>query len=103
LILPFLEQKALYDAYNFGEPWNGPNNGKLAHQIGSIYLRSGLEPDQAHTTSFVAVVGPETAWPGATPLSFNDLAEAGVIRSWWLRSLMESSSGWSPGICVSTT
>ena len=30
LILPFLEQKALYDQYRFDEPWDGPNNGKLA-------------------------------------------------------------------------
>jgi hypothetical protein len=75
LILPFLEQKALYDAYDFAEPWNGPNNSKLAHQIGSIYLRSGLETDQARTTSFVAVVGPQTAWPGARALSFKDLGD----------------------------
>ena len=30
LILPFVEQKALYKRYNFDEPWNGPNNRKLA-------------------------------------------------------------------------
>ena len=30
LILPFLEQRELYDAYNFAEPWDGPNNRKLA-------------------------------------------------------------------------
>ena len=66
LLLPFPDQPALYDAYNFSEPWNGPNNRKLADQIGRIYLRSGLDSDQAGTTSFVAVVGSETAWPGAT-------------------------------------
>jgi hypothetical protein len=75
LILPFLEQQALYDAYNFDEPWDGPNNRKLADRIGSIYLRSGLESDQARTTSFVAVVGPETAWPGSTPLGYEDLGD----------------------------
>jgi hypothetical protein len=60
LILPFLEQPELYNAYNFDEPWDGPNNRKLADKVGRIYLRSGLESDQVHTTSFVAVVGPET-------------------------------------------
>jgi translation elongation factor EF-Tu-like GTPase len=29
LILPFLEQQELYHAYNFAEPWDGPNNRKL--------------------------------------------------------------------------
>ncbi len=65
LILPFMEQKELYDAYDFAEPWDGPNNRKLASRIGSIYLRSGLDSGQAQTTSFVAVVGPQTAWPGS--------------------------------------
>jgi hypothetical protein len=67
LILPFLDQKELYDAYNFAEPWDGPGNRKLASRVGHIYLRSGLESDQIQTTSFVAVVGPQTVWPGSTP------------------------------------
>ncbi len=75
LILPFLEQKALYDAYNFSEPWDGPNNRKLEDRVGRSYLRSGLESDQKRLTSFVAVVGPQTAWPGPTPLSTKELGD----------------------------
>jgi hypothetical protein len=75
LILPFLEQSALYEAYNFSEPWDGPNNRKLTDRVGSIYLRSGLESDQVRTTSFVAVVGPETAWRGVASLSRKDLTD----------------------------
>jgi hypothetical protein len=75
LILPFLEQRELYNAYNFAEPWDGPNNRKLADRIGSIYRRSGLESDQSRTTSFVAVVGAETAWKGTEPLSIKDLGD----------------------------
>jgi hypothetical protein len=69
LILPYLEQKALYDSYHFDEPWDSPNNAKLERQIGNVYLRSGLESDRAETTSFVAVVGPQTAWPGSRTTS----------------------------------
>jgi hypothetical protein len=75
LILPFLEQQELYRAYNFDEPWNGPNNRKLASRIGNIYLRSGLESNQIQTTSFVAVVGPQTMWPGSKPRSRQDLGD----------------------------
>jgi Protein of unknown function (DUF1559) len=75
LILPFLEQAALYNAYNFAEPWDGPNNRKLADRIGSIYLRSGLDSSQSETTSFVAVVGAETAWPGSRALGHKDLGD----------------------------
>jgi hypothetical protein len=75
LILPFLEQGELYKLYNFAEPWNGPNNRKLASRIRHSYLRSGLESDQVHTTSFVAVVGPQTAWPGAKSIANKDLGD----------------------------
>jgi hypothetical protein len=75
LILPFLEQRELYRAYNFDEPWNGPNNRKLASRIANIYLRSGLESNQIQTTSFVAVVGPKTMWPGSKPRSRQDLGD----------------------------
>ncbi len=75
LILPFLEQQELYNAYNFAEPWNGPSNRNLANRIGNIFLRSGLESDQAQTTSFVAVVGPQTLWPGSTATTYATLGD----------------------------
>ena len=75
LILPQLEQSAVYNAYRFDEPWNGPNNVKLADKVGSIYLRAGLDPKTRRTTSFVAVVGAETAWPGAKPLKMSEIGD----------------------------
>lgn len=74
LILPYLEQQALYDKYDFTEPWDGPNNRKLAMAMPAVYRcpqRRGLRP----TTSYVAVVGPKTAWPGAEPTSTNDVSD----------------------------
>src|SRR5262249_3882058 len=29
LLLPFMDQQALYNQYNFAEPWDGPNNSAL--------------------------------------------------------------------------
>jgi hypothetical protein len=75
LILPYLGQEELYKAYSFAEPWDGPNNRKLADRIGQIYHRFGLDSSHVETTSFVAVVGPETAWPGARALRMNDLGD----------------------------
>jgi Protein of unknown function (DUF1559) len=75
LILPYLEQQSLYARYNFAEAWDGPNNRTLAGEIGNIYMRSGLEADQNHSTSFVAVVGCHTAWPGNTPTKHADLRD----------------------------
>jgi hypothetical protein len=75
LILPFLGQQELYNAYDFVEPWDGLNNRKLSGRIGNIYLRSGLDSDQIHTTSFVAVVGPETMWRGSQPMKRDNLGD----------------------------
>jgi len=75
LILPFLERHDLYNAYNFAQPWDGPDIRKLADKVGTDYLRSGLESDQVRTTSFVAVVGPETAWRGTEPVGYEDLTD----------------------------
>lgn len=75
LILPQLEQSAVYNAYRFDEPWNGPHNAKLANKVGTIYLRPGLDPKTRQTTSFVAVVGAGTAWPGAKALKREDIGD----------------------------
>jgi hypothetical protein len=76
LILPFLEKKELYSRYRFDEPWDGPNNRKLHREIVGVYCcpsrprrQSGIE------TSYVAVVGPETMWPGSKSTSANDISD----------------------------
>ena len=65
LILPYLEQRALYDEYKFDEPWNGPNNGKLHSRVVECFSCPTDEQTISGQTSYVAVVGPETAWPRA--------------------------------------
>jgi hypothetical protein len=37
LILPFMEQRPLYDQYDFKELWDGPKNRKLADQVESLF------------------------------------------------------------------
>lgn len=65
----------LYKQYAFDEPWDGPNNVRLAGKIGAFYRRQGLDPDGTDHTSFVAILGPETAWPGTESRSKNDITD----------------------------
>src|SRR5262245_15742705 len=37
LILPFIEQRQLYDKYRFDEPWDGPNNSNLHGEIVEVF------------------------------------------------------------------
>ncbi len=93
LLLPYLEQQELYDAYRFDEPWDGPNNRKLAGRAGRIFLRSGLEAGDGRSTSFVAVVGPETAWPGASTRSDRDLTD-GTSRTLMVVEVPDGLFSW---------
>ena len=75
LILPFIEHSALYKQYNFSEPWDGPHNKKLLASRPSVYVCPSDEDasrEGRSLTSYVAVVGPNAAWRGTKPRSFND-------------------------------
>ncbi|MBX7165512.1 MAG: DUF1559 domain-containing protein [Pirellulales bacterium] len=63
LILPYLEEQALYKQYHLDEPWDGPRNKLLTAKMPVAY---GCPSDPASyrgQTSYVAVVGADTAWP----------------------------------------
>jgi hypothetical protein len=74
LILPFIEQQALYDQYDFREPWNGPNNRQLATVRVPLYGCPEEDP-LSTSTSYVAVLGPETVWPGSQSTKVSDVVD----------------------------
>ena len=77
LLLPYIERADLYARYNFSEPWNGPNNRKLMaempHEFG---CPSEPGPMNGRTeTSYVAVVGPGTVWPGEKAVGLSQILD----------------------------
>lgn len=76
LLLPYMEERALYDKYRFDEPWDGPNNRKLAGQIVQAYSGAADHAGPKDTeTDYVAVVGPGTMWPGEKSIALGDIAD----------------------------
>lgn len=77
LILPYMEWKSLYDAYDFDEPWNGPNNRKLAGSMPNEYCCPSSEDSQYELgmTNYVAVVGPKTVWPEGETVKMDDIPD----------------------------
>jgi len=62
LLLPFLDQAALYNQYKFDEPWDGPNNKKLLEKMPAIF-RDPLNGDQKGLfTHYAVAVGKNTAF-----------------------------------------
>ena len=86
LLLPFLEEKMLYDQYRFDESWDGPSNAKLVDRIPPVYrcptfvMHIGpLEKKAPHVrflTSYVAITGVGTGFHGSRSTCLNDYTDS---------------------------
>ena len=79
LILPFMTYRNLYDTYDFDQPWDGPNNRKLAENAPEVYAcpTRPASGGQANShSSYFAVVGPRTVWPGAASRRMKEIESA---------------------------
>jgi prepilin-type processing-associated H-X9-DG protein len=98
LILPYIDMQPLYNRYRFDEPWDGPNNRLLADMSPTVFgcpseEHAGDEKDPK-TTSYVAVIGPETAWPGDRLTSLSDIKD-GTSKTLLLVEVANSGIRWS--------
>jgi prepilin-type processing-associated H-X9-DG protein len=77
LILPFLEQEALYDQYDFREPWDGPNNTKLIGKMPQFFACPWHWHDSRSTkrTNYAAITGPGTMFPGTASVKIDQVAD----------------------------
>ncbi len=75
LLLPFLERKDLYDAYDFDEPWNGPNNQKV--HVGMPAWQCPSDTSNLITrTNYFVVTGPSTLFDGERTLTLKEIEAA---------------------------
>ena len=79
-ILPYLNQPRLAAAFHYDEAWDSPSNIAVAQTPLSDFqcpddpqFASGSKSPPM--TSYLAVVGPNTAWPGAKPRKLSEIAE----------------------------
>ncbi|MBI5759862.1 MAG: DUF1559 domain-containing protein [Planctomycetales bacterium] len=98
LILPYLDQTPLYNEYDFGEPWDGPNNRKLMARMPQCFvcpsrprssksalatsmsrgiLACGGTPEAAREgfTSYAAVLGLNCVFRGVEPVAIEDVSD----------------------------
>ncbi len=73
MLLPYLDEKELHGEYKFDEPWDGPNNVKLADRMPDVFR---CDPESSEPkTSFVAVIGPLTLWTGKEGAKREDITD----------------------------
>lgn len=74
LLLPYLEQKPLYDQYNFNEPWDSPNNLRVAEMMPQVF-QCPTDPTMGRTTDYMVIVGKETPFEGAKACRMTDISD----------------------------
>ncbi len=92
LLLPYLEQKNLYDQYRFDEPWDGPHNSKL-HSVRLRIYQCPSDNGAMTDTSYVAIVGPQTIWPGTSTVKMADIID-GTSNTIILAEVANSGVHW---------
>ncbi len=62
LLLPYLDEVALYNSYHFDEPWDGPHNKKLLEKIPAVFSDPIHGENKDHYTHYVAIRGENMAF-----------------------------------------
>lgn len=95
LILPFMEQNTVYQAYDFTVPWDHPKNKKVVDTVIKIYTDPIHGADVGPVTHYAAIVGDGALFPPAG-FKMNDLqnplgnlAQGAVTR---LRDITDGTS-----------
>ena len=63
-ILPFMEISGLYSSIDLSKAWDDPANRSVTATL-QYYLQCPSGHSDGATTEYFAIVGPQTAWPGA--------------------------------------
>lgn len=79
LLLEFLDP-ALFRQYNFAEPWNGPNNSKLASKMPRVYACPSHDGTLGkNLSSYAVIMDAESAFPENRFVRIADINDRGSI------------------------
>jgi len=97
-LLPQLEQQALRDEYHDDQPWNGPNNLKIAKtELPVLRCPAASQPSgdsETFKTSYVLITGPGTVFPGDMTVTFQDIQD-GSSNTIIMLEINDSDIAWT--------
>jgi len=64
LLLPYLEEMALYNEFELDEPWDSPHNLALARSMPPVYACPGSTDGEGNQTSYAMIVGQDAISDG---------------------------------------
>jgi hypothetical protein len=73
-ILPFVEERRLYEEFHLDEPWDSPHNKALVERMPRVYRggQTGVAPGQ---TTFLTPVGEDTVFGGKKATKFHNITD----------------------------
>ena len=74
LLLPYMEQEALYNSIDLSKPWDDPVNQAVSSTVVPAYACPSTG-EATTMTVYQAIVDPSSAFPGATPVRFRDIVD----------------------------
>jgi len=93
-ILPYMEQNGLYDQYYFEVPWDDPANLPLTNAMPMEYRCPSDPNTTAKETSYVAIVGPNTAMPAGGQITADDIPD-GASNTLQITEIHNSGITWT--------
>ena len=80
LLLPYMDRNDIYESLRLDEPWDSTHNRQVFAQLRDPQLMCCPSDERANavvptTTSYLAVVGPDTVFPGSESVSLDDITD----------------------------
>lgn len=72
LLLPFLDQRPLFDQFHLDEPWDSPHNQQVAKQMPEVYR---LSQSETGTTRFQVIQGEDMIFGSSKRARFGDVSD----------------------------
>jgi hypothetical protein len=73
-LLPFLDQKHLYDQYRMNEPWDSPHNTLILRQMPDLF-RSPFDNPASKASGYYVIAGPRTVFEGTDGIKIDDILD----------------------------
>ncbi len=75
LLLPYLEENALYEQIKLDEPWDSPHNRAFTDFMPDAYRCPSESAPPGQQTSYAVISGPGTVFNGAETVSVSDITD----------------------------
>ena len=94
LILPWLAQKALYDEYNLGEPWDSVHNREVTAKMPAVFRCPAAKTAAAAETNYAMIVGPGAVSSGTVSCKPEEIRD-GADQTIMVVELVDSGIRWA--------